>query len=142
VVRGRFSEVRLGEQWIRWKGPTCAANNVLVPGKMWLDYYGPSVVEVHAQTHAHTRSTRTHAHAPQDVANGLTCELHFEAATWKNAYAGQHKFAGTVRDAEGSEVPHTPALAHAPHTRARTRTGVRGRRRLVAAHRRGSAGLA
>ena len=62
----RYSEVRLGEQWIRWKSPTCAANNVLVPGSTWLDYDGKSVVE--------------------DAAHGVVCEMNFETATWKNAY--------------------------------------------------------
>ena len=82
--RDRHTEVRLGAQWIRWTSPTCSVNNVLLPGSMWLDYHGHSVVE--------------------DVANGLVCAMRFETATWKNAYAKQHKFSGTARDAAGAEV--------------------------------------
>ncbi len=79
----RYSQVRLGEQWIRWTEPTCAVNKVLFPGSMWLDYHGRTIVE--------------------DVCNGLSCELNFETATWKNAYARQHKFSGAVRNANGEE---------------------------------------
>ena len=79
-----FAEVRLGDQWIRWKLPTCAANNVLVPGGMWLDYYGESVVE--------------------DVDNGLKCVLKYEIASLMNYnYSKQHQFAGVVLDATGKK---------------------------------------
>ena len=72
----------IGGQWIRWKGPTCAVNNVLFgPTSMWLDFSGTSTVE--------------------DVAHGLKCELHFAAATWKNLYSQKHRFEGHVCDAEG-----------------------------------------
>jgi hypothetical protein len=80
----RFSELRLGTQWFRWKGPTCTANNVLLPSSTWLDYYGPCTLE--------------------DVSNGLGCQINFEMATWKNAYTTQHKFSGTVCNADGVAV--------------------------------------